>query len=116
IGQGQGTGLTARTLGQTGGTEAVTVVEAGMPVHTHTFNASSGPTTTNNPNGTMHAALPAGEVQFLTAAHTATTTSTFVLAPNTVLPVGSSLGHNNVMPSLPLNYIIATTGIYPQPA
>jgi microcystin-dependent protein len=39
IGAGTGAGLTARTLGGTGGTETHTLTQAEMPVHTHTQNA-----------------------------------------------------------------------------
>jgi microcystin-dependent protein len=39
IGAGTGAGLTARTLGATGGTETHTLTTAEMPTHTHTQNA-----------------------------------------------------------------------------
>jgi microcystin-dependent protein len=39
IGAGTGAGLTARTLGATGGTETHTLTQAEMPTHTHTQNA-----------------------------------------------------------------------------
>lgn len=39
IGAGTGSGLTARAVGQYGGAETVTLTEAQMPSHTHSYNA-----------------------------------------------------------------------------
>ncbi len=41
LAQGQGNGLTNRTVGDTGGEEAVTLAEAQMPSHTHTCTVTS---------------------------------------------------------------------------
>jgi len=35
------------------------------------------------------------------------------MAPQTLTPTGGSLPHNNMMPSLVLNYCIALQGIFP---
>src|SRR5450432_337567 len=42
IGQGQGPGLTDRSLGDTDGVPAVTLSPAQIPSHQHTYNAGSG--------------------------------------------------------------------------
>src|SRR5580700_1719215 len=40
IGQGNGAGLTPRVLGETGGVENVTLLNANVPTHTHGFTAA----------------------------------------------------------------------------
>lgn len=42
LGAGTGAGLSARTLGASGGAETVTLTSAEMPSHTHTHNANGG--------------------------------------------------------------------------
>src|SRR4029079_9273536 len=44
-----GPGLTTHTLGETGGTEAVTLLVSEMPAHSHTLNAATVPATLNAP-------------------------------------------------------------------
>ncbi len=47
LGSGAGTGLTVRTLGQTGGVETVTLTLNEIPAHTHTVDPPSTATTSN---------------------------------------------------------------------
>src|SRR6187402_1117505 len=42
IHQGQGPGLTSRSLGEQDGTETVTLISSQIPAHAHTVNAVSG--------------------------------------------------------------------------
>src|SRR4051812_3235520 len=49
IAAGQGRGLSERKLGEAGGQETVTLAEAELPQHTHTFNASIDVGNTNKP-------------------------------------------------------------------
>jgi microcystin-dependent protein len=83
IGAGTGTGLTARALGSTVGTETHTLTEAQMPGHTHAFGFGGGTTggayiTQASPSGT-----------FANSTH-----------------AGSGQAHPNMQPSLALNFII----------
>jgi microcystin-dependent protein len=50
VGVGTGTGLTARTLGQTGGAESVTIASSNLPIHTHTLSAHTHTTSVDPPN------------------------------------------------------------------
>jgi microcystin-dependent protein len=63
IGAGTGAGLTARTLGATGGTETHTLTTAEMPVHTHTQNAHTH--TQNAHTHTQNAHGHLGSTSFL---------------------------------------------------
>ena len=51
IGAGAGLGLTARTLGQSGGGETYTLLASDMPAHTHTY--AGGTATTGSAGGTV---------------------------------------------------------------
>src|SRR5437660_4329644 len=44
---GQGPGLSSHDLGETGGSETVTLVEAQIPAHSHPLNAVISPATAN---------------------------------------------------------------------
>src|SRR5438132_8790040 len=46
---GQGPGLSLHDLGETGGSQAVTLIDSEMPVHSHTLNASGGPANLQSP-------------------------------------------------------------------
>jgi microcystin-dependent protein len=99
IGQGTGSGLTARTMGATGGVETHALNTSEMPSHTHTSNAvgsTLGLMTADGQN-TASAGLDASAVEpNLFAAPAA-------LSINSA---GSGVAHNNMQPFAVLNYII----------
>ncbi len=105
---GQGKGLSLRDLGETGGTETVTLLESEIPLHPHTMQAfatpadlkepQAGAVLTRNQNGAIYN----------------TTISNFVqMAPQALTPAGGSLPHNNMQPYLTLNFCIALQGVFP---
>lgn len=102
LGFGQGPGLSPYVLGETGGSEKVSLIESEMPAHSHQLAASPGAATTANPA----TAVPAtGEVPLYGP-----------VTPGTeavLEPTGLSQAHDNVQPSLTLNYCIALSGIFP---
>ena len=96
------------TLGEAAGSTAVTVNIQQLPTHTHFVQAS----TTNgdqpfpsNPNPNVLAALNAAIYNAPSNLQT--------LSPAAVTSVGGSQPHNNMMPYLVLNFIIALQGIFP---
>lgn len=102
-GQNPTTGTTYN-VGQKAGTETVTLTLDQLPAHTHGVQASSNGPTTNNPEG----AIWTTNKQYSTLAPNGT------MKPNTVSSVGGNGAHNNMMPFLPINYIICLYGLYPQ--
>lgn len=113
VGQGQGTNLTARVLGQSGGFEGVALSTADIPAHTHTMMATTNTANVQSPAGAYLGTLASGSAQFLPN----TTAAGAQLRPmsNTVVANNTSTNttHNNVMPSLPISYVICTQGLYP---
>jgi len=98
---GQGPGLTSRTMGELSGEENHTLVQTEMPQHTHAQPASNAQQDTNRPAN----AVPARGGVYTGA------TDGAVMDPTTVS--GGSQPHNNMPPYLVVNYCIALEGIYP---
>lgn len=106
---GQGPGLSLRDLGQQGGSQTVTLLESEIPAHTHTLNANALPGSASLASSTQGLSRSAGGSAYKQAAFGATTN----LAFETIAPAGSSQPHNNMMPYLTMNYIIALQGVFP---
>ena len=107
---GQGQGLSLRDLGQTGGSQTVTLLVTEIPVHAHAVNAKT-PGGTANPAGLVWGTSNAGKVAALFYAPTAA--SPVNLNPAALSIAGSSFPHNNMPPYLTLNYCIALQGTFP---
>jgi microcystin-dependent protein len=105
--QGQGPGLSPRTLAEMGGVESVTLTTQQMPVHNHALVASLNVGGSANPQGQLLAAGP--NVQFFRAI-----APNANMAPNIISAAGGSQPHDNLMPYLCVNYIISMFGIFPQ--
>ena len=107
---GQGPGLSLRSLGETGGSQTVTLTVTAMPSHTHTINAKTGGGTANPTNmvwGTSNAGKSAAN--FYAPAAPSPVNMNAVALANT----GGNQPHNNMMPYLTLNFNIALQGVYP---
>lgn len=113
ISQGNGQGLTPRVIGETGGLENVTVLAGNMPPHNHVFNATSAPTNSSPTAGpsTLLGSLQSADGLFYAPAGVSGTNE--ALNPLSLSMAGSNLPHNNIMPGLAINYLIALTGLFP---
>ena len=113
VGQGQGPGLTARVIGQTGGSEEVTITTTTMPAHSHMFMASKVAGTSANVSN-LTTAQPAGNAKFYVHPAEGKNPPTPEQMSNMALQSqGVGLPHENLMPLVCLNYIIAMNGIFP---
>jgi len=92
------------TLGEAAGSTAVTVNIQQLPTHLHTLVANDANANQPIPSG----ALPASANNAYTPPAALTT-----LNPTSVTSVGGGQPHNNMMPYLVLNFIIALQGIFP---
>jgi microcystin-dependent protein len=113
IGTGQGPGLSEYVVGQTGGTQNVTLLTTEMPQHSHPLNADTGVANSSSPTNALYKSgrVP-GSPPVLLPSYTTAAPNT-PLNPQTVSVAGSSLPHNNMMPTLTLNFCIALQGIFP---
>ncbi len=106
---GQGQGLSLRDLGEQGGSQTVSLLESEMPAHTHNVNANALPGSASLASSTQGLARSAGGSAYKQTPFGATTT----LAPEAIGIAGSSFPHNNMMPYLTMNFIIALQGVFP---
>ena len=107
---GQGQGLSLRDLGEMSGSQSVTLLDSEMPAHTHNVMAHPLQASASLAAPTQALARSGGgsaykQTPFGTTAN---------LAFEAIAPAGGSLPHNNLMPFLTLNYVIALQGIFPQ--
>jgi microcystin-dependent protein len=106
---GQGPGLSLHDLGETGGSETVSLLESEIPSHPHTMMASSDVADNNAPAGNM-AAKPAGRGNNL---YITTTTPLVAMNPSALAPAGGDQPHNNMQPYLTFYFCIALQGVFP---
>ena len=115
IGQGAGPGLSSYVLGQSSGSANVTLTSDNMPSHTHMVGVS----TTNGNLNTVGSNIPAapnritGRDTVNTQMYSNGVAATAPMNPSTIGSAGGSQTHNNVQPSLAVNYVICVYGIYP---
>lgn len=115
VGTGQGGGLSPYDLGQVSGTEGVTLISINLPSHTHpgtgvfTPKAQTGAGGSQNTPGGGYYSVSA--IDLYAAGHNQVGGPTAFNFPLSVS--GGSQPHDNRMPYLAMNYIIAVEGIYP---
>lgn len=107
ISQGQGPGLSVRTIGEQGGSTTVTLLTAQLPSHTHGVFATNNAASLGTPTGNLWAREGSGSTGSYSS------TSNGQMAPSAILAAGGSQPHNNMQPYLVLTYIIALEGIFP---
>jgi microcystin-dependent protein len=102
---GQGPGLSNYLLGESGGSDTVTLLQSEIPAHAHNANVTTEDGDRNDPTlryagrGTaLYAPMP----QPLTA-----------MSPEAIAPSGGDQPHNNMQPYLTLFFAIALQGIFP---
>jgi microcystin-dependent protein len=109
IEQGQGAGLLQYDLGQQSGSDFVTLLQSEMPVHNHNLQGNA------TKNGLNPA--PAPDQIFAKSqggnVYTQQTGTLTQMNLQTLSIAGGSLPHNNLMPYLVVNFIIAMQGVFP---
>ena len=105
--QGQGAGLSARSLGEQSGTEFVTLLTSEMPVHNHVAMGVGGQANQQLPTGNSWATT--AQRPYIAPA----SVNGQMSLSSSLSIAGGSLPHNNLMPYLVLNFIIALQGVFP---
>ena len=115
IGRNQpGPGLQVYDLGQIGGEPNVTLLQTELPMHNHLPVVTTATGTVPAAAGNQLAKAMVGNFQQNTQGlfYSANAPQT-PQAVQSIGPAGGSLPHNNIMPTLVLNYCIALQGIFP---
>jgi microcystin-dependent protein len=105
---GTGSSGTTYTLGETGGTETITLTAQQIPAHNHALSASTGAGGTANAETNVPAASPSVLIYIEDV-------PSVQLAAGALAPAGGSQPHENLNPYLAINYIIAIEGVFPSP-
>ena len=104
---GQGPGLSLHDLGETGGSETVSLLESEIPSHPHTLMSNGATANRTNPIGNALARV-AGAAPYAPAAG-----PTASMAPESLAPAGGDAPHNNMQPYLTFYFCIALQGVFP---
>lgn len=102
---GQGPGLSLHDLGETGGSETVSLLESEIPAHSHSLSMSLRPADNLNPAGL---ALGTGNNAYI-----ASNANLVQFSPNALAPAGGDQPHNNLQPYLTFYFNIALQGVFP---
>jgi microcystin-dependent protein len=104
---GQGPGLSLHDLGETGGSQTVTLLESEIPAHPHTLMSNAAAANRTNPVANAPARV-AGAAPYAPAA-----AATASMAPSALAPAGGDQPHNNLQPYLTFYFCIALQGVFP---
>jgi microcystin-dependent protein len=102
---GQGPGLSLHDLGESAGSETVTLIQTEMPAHQHQAFQSGVDADTPTPNNASWAGSEFGD--------SLRTPATGTFGATALAIAGNGLPHNNMQPYLTLNFIIAMQGVFP---
>jgi microcystin-dependent protein len=106
---GQGPGLSLHDLGETGGSDAVTLLETEIPAHAHTVTSAINPALLAVPSPNVSLARS----RTVNAYQSNATQNLVSMSPQALAPAGGDVPHNNLMPYLTLNFCIALQGVFP---
>jgi microcystin-dependent protein len=107
VGVGNGSGLTPRVLGESGGETSVTLLASEIPSHNHPLISSNQIGKDRTPQGEVLARSTGMNLYLPSGTQTQ-------MALQATSSAGSSLSHNNVQPYLALTFIICLRGVFPQ--
>ena len=103
---GQGPGLSMHYLGETSGTDTVTLLSSEIPAHNHNVQVSQVPGSSPVPTGQLTATTTSDNLY-------APAQNLQAMAPQALTPAGGDQPHNNLQPYLTFYFNIALQGIFP---
>jgi microcystin-dependent protein len=117
LGQGQGPGLNNYTLGQSAGSETVTINATQMPPHSHQVNVNLGPGSAPPGSTTYLSAGPSSgsgpNASVLNIYTTGANIGNTAINPGTIAMAGGGQPFTILQPYLAISYVIAMQGVFP---
>lgn len=107
---GSGPGLTPHAIGQAGGSESVTLTSDQVPRHSHSMTATTVLANATTPGPTLSLGALSGDTMYLSDLTGATPVT---MSAQSTSPAGGNSPHDNLMPTLTVQYCIAFSGIFP---
>ena len=101
--------LSQRFLGESGGSDTVTLLESEMPAHAHALTASAAAGYARSPSGELFANQSGGVNSYAPPSGPQA-----LLASTVTAEAGGDAPHTNMAPYLVVYYCIALQGIFPQ--
>lgn len=105
---GQGPGLSLHDLGETGGSETVSLLESEIPSHSHSVVAGIDVADLQDPANQLLTRSSGGNLY-----QTNTSDNIVAMSGQSLAPAGGDQPHNNMMPYLTFYFCIALQGVYP---
>src|SRR4051812_20056008 len=106
---GQGPGLSLHDLGETGGSETVTLLESEIPAHSHGLMSLPAAGNRTTPVGNSIARV-AGATPYIAASPAPPLVN---MSDQALPPAGGDQPHNNLQPYLTFYFCIALQGVFP---
>ncbi|SDQ85260.1 tail fiber protein [Pseudoxanthomonas sp. CF125] len=108
---GNGPGLSQRVIGELGGSETVVLTANQMPAHSHTMSATTAVANATAIGNTVELGALSGDTMYATDV---TGANGYATSAASTTMSGSNQPHDNLMPTLTVQYCIAWAGIFPQ--
>lgn len=109
---GNGPGLSPRPIGAAAGSEGVTLVSSQMPQHDHPMVATTGVANSKQISQSVEFATVPGDTMYTGNVDGLSSATT---SPSSTSLAGSNQPHDNLMPTLTVQFCIAYQGLYPTP-
>src|SRR5689334_15120126 len=108
---GQGPGLSLHDLGETGGSETVSLLESEIPSHSHSVNVGTqDPADNASPGPSKILGKSNGAFAYVAGSPTPPLVQ---MNGNMIAPAGGDQPHNNMQPYLTFYFNIALQGVFP---
>jgi microcystin-dependent protein len=105
---GQGPGLSLHDLGETGGSETVSLLESEIPSHAHGLRGDKNVAESPDPGANSMARGSSINIY-----QTNTSANLQAMAGEALAPAGGDQPHNNLQPFLTFYFCIALQGVFP---
>jgi len=107
---GQGPGLSLHDLGETGGSDTVSLLESEIPMHSHGMMAFNLPGDQGAPSPARALARSVNGFAYVPGSPQP---ALVPMSDQMLAPAGGDQPHNNLMPYLTCSFCIALQGVYP---